>query len=204
MQALARLGGRLLLLGKAPLARSQPPALGAASAPSRALARAHLRLPAAALLPAPFLAPAPLPSVAPWGLAPDWPTAPALPTLPTPRPPAPSLKSLPGSGRVPTGGPGSAGGLAQALPRAGPSGGWRSVPTRGCWALRPRRPPRGWRQVAPDLAGTDPGYCRLLGGVFHSFGVFLYGVNSGKCARLLPQSESLPITTPIPAEFRLD
>lgn len=131
MQALARVGGRLPLLGKAPLARSQTPARP--QPPARTVVGARLPVPAAALLPAPSLAPAPLPSVAPSGLTPDWPGDPALPT---PRSPASSLNSLPGSGRDPTGGPDSRG-----RARRGSAGGRAApplaLPLAARWARAP-------------------------------------------------------------------
>lgn len=119
MPALTRRGGRLPLLGKTLLARSWPPQPSARpQPPARTVAWRAPPGPLRRAAPGArtFSAPAPLPSVAPSRLAPDWPAAPALPT---PYPPASSLKSLSSSGRVPICGPDSAGGLAEALPRAG-------------------------------------------------------------------------------------
>lgn len=133
--------------------------------------------------------------------------SPAAPAGPTPRSPPAGLASPLGLGAaVPTGRPDPAGGLAESVP-AGPG------PPRP--SARPARPGSGpaARVCGPELGAGEPGPCvrrpryrRLLGGVSNSsFEVLMSGVNSdGKRRPGSPQSESSRVTTPHPAEYRLD
>lgn len=117
-----------------------------------------------------------LPYVAPSRLAFNWLAA---PVLPTPYPPASSLKSLPGSGRVRICGPDTAGGLAEALPRAGAAPppalplGSGAGPSTSVWDPQAGA---GWLGTSPgptlDIVGSR------VASFSSSFGVFMCGVNS--------------------------
>ena len=173
MPALARLGGRLPLLGKAPLARSSP--RGPRPPPRAGTGRAPPPSP-----PPPRASP---PRSFPRSRAP--PLLRALQARPEPARglglahPASSSPSsrvaAPTRAAGPTGGPDPAGGLAEALPGAGAAA---APPARlSGWPLGPRarvvgrQPESAAPSRAPggrDLACTDPGYRRLVGGVFNS------------------------------------
>lgn len=141
MPALARLGGRLPLLGKAPREPPQPPARPPAPTPREDRARAS-SVPAAARLPGRLLPSRPRPS--PLSRPP---ASPGTRPPPGPGPPASCSPSspvaAPAGAAVPTCRPDSAGGLAEAPPGAG--------------AAPPARAARPCRGQAARVCGPEPG-----------------------------------------------
>lgn len=193
MPALACLGGRLLLLGKALLRRSQPPRprRGPGAHP---VARTRTRaccVPTASPVPAraPALAPAPL-------------LSPASCPRPLPLPPHVLLPLLglgarsgavAGTPQAASPGAARAGTASPARPSAAP---WVGPPAGACG------PEGGARWPGPTPSPNG----RLPAGVFNSScQVLIYGVNSnGKMRPRSPPNNHFEFITPTPAGFWLD